>query len=236
MLGWLTGDGVFNNDTVALVFGPTRTAHRRTHDVPELNELKAVAAASSGCAPARASNVATQRNGVMQTATSQTSLVSLSGALLRLPSGDGHRKDVPKRVHRVTEDLKVAYLQGLFSADGCMRSDARATEPEVMLASSSPACCVRFSYLLADLGMTSRITWTTRSAARIPRDSCISTISRRATSCRSSASRARSPRKRKPKRFCARPFNGAHQESARAEDRVDRSRWQDAPFTTSPNQ
>src|SRR5262249_23639826 len=42
MLGWLTGDGVFNNDTVALVFGP-RERRTATAMTAELNRLKEMA-------------------------------------------------------------------------------------------------------------------------------------------------------------------------------------------------
>ncbi|HSS36886.1 MAG TPA: hypothetical protein VLR93_11485, partial [Patescibacteria group bacterium] len=52
-----------------------------------------------------------------------------SGALVRMlqdryglrATASAIRKDVPSEVHRVTDDLKVAYLQGLFSADATIR-------------------------------------------------------------------------------------------------------------------
>ncbi len=209
MLGWLTGDGVFSNDTVALVFGPTE---RRTAElfVPELNELKAVAAASSGSAPARASNVATQRNGVMQTATSQTSLVSHLERFYGFHQATATEKDVPRRVHCVSEDLKVAYLQGLFSADGCLRSDARATEPEVMLASSSPSLLRSVQLLLSDLGMTSRITWHHPDGRKNPQGQ-LRLYNQRARNFLSLIGFPCSQSKEaKTKEILARPFNGAH--------------------------
>ena len=67
MLGWLTGDGVFNKDTVALVFGPRerRTAEFMTE---QLNELKAVAVNfSEPPINVRTSQISAQSNGVMQT-------------------------------------------------------------------------------------------------------------------------------------------------------------------------
>jgi len=74
MLGWLTGDGVFSKDTVALVFGPRehRTAMIMTE---ELNRLK-VAAGAEG-AMARTSSISVQGNGVMQTSASQVSLIRM---------------------------------------------------------------------------------------------------------------------------------------------------------------
>jgi ribonucleoside-diphosphate reductase alpha chain len=159
MLGWLTGDGVFNKDTVALVFGPReqRTAEFMTS---QLNELKAAAVGSSS-APSmvRASRVSTQSNGVMQTGASQASLVSYLQQRYGFKQATALYKDVPTAIHGVPEDLKVAYLQGLFSADGCIRKNGKAAEKEVMLASSSPTLLRSVQLLLSDLGMTSRISW-----------------------------------------------------------------------------
>ena len=166
MLGWLTGDGVFNKDTVALVFGPKeiQTAFEMTE---HLNELKLVANASTGAAT-QMNRVGVQRSGVLQTTTSQSSLVSHLEGRYGFKQATATSKDVPTAIHRVSNDLKVAYLQGLFSADGCIRNDNRATEPEVMLASSSPSLLKSVQLLLSDLGMTSRIAWTHPSGRKNP--------------------------------------------------------------------
>jgi len=160
MLGWLTGDGVFSKDTVALVFGPKerQIAYEMT---ARLNELKAAAASVSGGAPVgiRLNSVAVQRSGVFQTTTTQSSLVAHLENRYGFKQGTATLKDVPAAIHRASDDLKVAYLQGLFSADGCIRNNNGATEREVMLASSSPALLRSVQLLLSDLGMTSRITW-----------------------------------------------------------------------------
>ncbi len=160
MLGWLTGDGVLSKDTVALVFGPRerRTAEMMTE---ELNALKHVAVGSSGTASTdvRTSQIDTQRNGVTQTMASQTSLVSYLEKRYGFKQGTALYKDVPSAIHCVPDDLKVAYLQGLFSADGCIRKDREAPEKEVMLASSSPALLRSVQLLLSDFGITSRTSW-----------------------------------------------------------------------------
>lgn len=157
MLGWLSGDGVFNRNIVALVFGPKEraTAEMMTR---ELNMLKAAAGAGTGVV-ARLSAISTQPNGVMQTSATQPSLVRDLEQIYGFRQGTATTKDVPTGIHNVADDLKVAYLQGLFSADGCLRANRWATEPEVMLASSSPAMLRSVQLLLADLGITSRITW-----------------------------------------------------------------------------
>lgn len=159
MLGWLTGDGVFNKDTVALVFGPRerRTAEFMT---AQLNDLKVAAVNVAGSRmDARSSQVSVQSNGVMQTSASQASLVSHLETRYGFKQATALYKDVPSAIHRVPEDLKVAYLQGLFSADGCIRANGAAAEKEVMLASSSPALLRSAQLLLSDLGITSRISW-----------------------------------------------------------------------------
>jgi ribonucleoside-diphosphate reductase alpha chain len=161
MLGWLTGDGVFSKNTVALVFGPheKQTAYEMTE---RLNELKVAAVAVAGGPPVdvRMNSVGVQRNGVMQTTSTQGSLVSHLENRYGFKQGIATTKDVPAAIHQAPDDLKVAYLQGLFSADGCIRNDSRASENEVMLASSSPALLRSVQLLLTDLGMTSRISWT----------------------------------------------------------------------------
>ncbi len=155
MLGWLSGDGVFSKDTVALVFGPNErdTAIAMTE---QLNELKAAAA---GDAPVRPSNVGVHRSGVMQVTTSQTSLVQYLENRYGYRQGTAIAKDVPSTIHAVADDLKVAYLQGLFSADGCIMDNKSGTEPQVMLASSSREMLRSVQLLLSDIGITSRITW-----------------------------------------------------------------------------
>jgi len=157
MLGWLTGDGVFNKDTVALVFGSRerRTAESMT---AQLNDLKATAVSLSGPPiDVHASQISVQGNGVMQTSASQTSLVSYLETRYGFKQATAVHKDVPSAIHRAPEDLKVAYLQGLFSADGCIRANGAAAEKEVMLASSSASLLRSVQLLLSDLGITSRI-------------------------------------------------------------------------------
>ena len=162
MLGWLTGDGVFSKDTVALVFGPTEKMTADTMTA-ELNGLKTIAAgfaSQSFPASMRTSSVYTQRTGVMQTGASQASLVAMLEDNYGFTQGIATAKNVPSAIHGVANDLKIAYLQGLFSADGSLRKEPGATEKNVMLASSSPALLRSVQLLLSDLGITSRQTWT----------------------------------------------------------------------------
>ncbi len=126
----------------------------------QFNDLKAEAVNSAQSRfESRACSIYTQRSGVMQTSSSQTSLVEYLEQSYGFRQGIATQKDVPSAIHTVPDDLKVAYLQGLFSADGCIRSDRSATEKEVMLASSAPRLLRSVQLLLSDLGITSRISW-----------------------------------------------------------------------------
>jgi ribonucleoside-diphosphate reductase alpha chain len=178
MLGWLTGDGVFSKDTAALVFGPQERATAAWMEmefqtlVQEARSRTATAEAvevelSRGALldadgihlPARgkASHVSTAASGVLQISSKSAPVIRMLEDSYGFRQATATQKDVPSEVHRVADDLKVAYLQGLFSADGCIGEwDAN---PVVMLASSSRSLLRSVQLMLADLGITSRMTW-----------------------------------------------------------------------------
>ncbi len=190
MLGWMTGDGVFSKGNAALVFGPSE---RSTAEwmMQELNVLleegRARAATVEGLERSlwrgalltndgieypigqrgRVS-VGTQASGVLQMTSKASALVRLLEDQYGFKQGTAIYKDVPTEIHRVADDLKIAYLQGLFSADGSIRQAATATEPELLLASSSPTLLRSVQLLLADLGITSRISWTHPTGRKNP--------------------------------------------------------------------
>ncbi len=168
MLGWLTGDGVFSKGNVALVFGPEE---KETAEfmAAEFNRLGAEAAEhDERPSGRRGCSIGTQASGVMQITTSSRSLVRCLEKYYGFKQATAVEKDVPTALHRQPDDLKAAYLQGLFSADGCIRANPSGTEPEVMLASSSPELLRSVQLLLSDLGMTGRITWTHPEGRRSP--------------------------------------------------------------------
>jgi ribonucleoside-diphosphate reductase alpha chain len=175
MLGWLTGDGVFSKDTVALVFGPTETTTASEMEA-QFNTLKALAEKAAfertllpdGVSAMRSSSTSRQANGVLQISSKQQSLVEHLELDYGFHQGTAITKDVPTAVHHVADDLKVAYLQGLFSADGCIRTNPSGTEPEAMLASSSPTLLRSVQLLLSDIGITSRISWMHPSGRKNP--------------------------------------------------------------------
>ena len=158
LLGWLTGDGVFSRDNVALVFGP-QERETAEHMEAEFNRLKEDAALHFAASNSqRQAHISRQQNGVLQITSKAESLVDYLETYYEIKQCTATEKDVPGMIHSVVDDLKIAYLQGLFSADGCIRPSA--TEDEVMLASSSPELMRSVQLLLSDLGVVSRITWT----------------------------------------------------------------------------
>ncbi len=181
ILGWMSGDGVFSKGTAALVFGPREAAtaelltdefnrlleeaHERaaTADDVDLALRRGALLTGDGVIPAggsrRSTSLALQRNGVRQVGSKARALIRLLEDRYGMRQGTATTKDVPAELHRVADDLKVAYLQGLFSADGTIRSSSPAREPEVMLATSSPALARSVQLLLSDLGIASRISW-----------------------------------------------------------------------------
>ena len=168
MLGWLTGDGVFSSDVAALVFGPDE-ADTAVAMEAEFNRL--VEDAYTFCnkpGPRLPCALSTQPNGVLQISSKAQPVIAYLMEHYGFTQGTATHKDVPAAVHRLSRDLQIAYLQGLFSADGCIRQAADATEPEVMLASSAPEALRTVQLLLADLGITSRISWTHPSGRKNP--------------------------------------------------------------------
>jgi ribonucleoside-diphosphate reductase alpha chain len=170
MLGWLTGDGVFSKGNVALVFGPRESESARVMEA-EFNTLLAEAYAWSveekeselplvpariAAVPRGGAHISLQRSGVMQITSKSQALVRFLEKQYAMKQATAMDKEVPGALHRADDDLKVAYLQGLFSADGYIRRSA--TEEEVMLASSSAPLLRSVQLLLSDIGITSRIT------------------------------------------------------------------------------
>ena len=190
MLGWMSADGVFSGDVAALAFGPTEQVIAQTmaeeldvllaealdgEDTVEDIERGLLGAGASATASAngtedsgttavstgRRSNVSVHASGTIEVSTR-------SGALVRMledryglhASAAAGRRDVPTEVHRIPEDLKVAYLQGLFSADATIRTAGGAAGPEITLASTAPELVRSVQLVLADLGIASKIAWT----------------------------------------------------------------------------
>ena len=183
VLGWMSADGVFSGDVAALAFGPTEVATAETV-TEELNALLGEAldgeqtvrdiergllgqagsqaaddgAAATAVSTGRRAEVSIQSGGTIRVATESGALVRMLQDRYGLYATVAPvRRDVPTEVHRVADDLKVAYLQGLFSADGTVRAATGAAGPEVTLASTAPDLVRSVQLLLSDLGIASRV-------------------------------------------------------------------------------
>jgi ribonucleoside-diphosphate reductase alpha chain len=186
VLGWMSADGVVTGDVAAMAFAPTELATAETL-TEELNLLLAEArageetvanvernllgmgsapedgAAATAVSAGSRANVSIASGGTIRVTAESAALVRLLEDRygLRTVATGSAAQDVPSEIHRVPDDLRVAYLQGLFSADGCVRIAGGALGPEVTLASSSPDLVRSVQLLLSDLGIASRIAWTT---------------------------------------------------------------------------
>ena len=189
MLGWMSADGVFSGDVAALAFGANEqsTAEAMAEELNRLlieasdgedtvkdieHDLLGTASASANTSAGDGALTAVSTGSwahVSVAASGGIRVSTESGALVRmLDDRYGLRvaaatvqKDVPTEVHQVADDLKVAYLQGLFSADATIRTAAGGGfGPEVTLASSAPELVRSVQLLLSDLGIASRIAWT----------------------------------------------------------------------------
>ena len=184
----MSADGVFSGDVAALAFGPTEqaTAETMTEELNRLlaeardGEDTGRRTSSAGCSGAARRRRRRRRDDDgarprCRPAAGPTCRSSPAGRSVsppsRAPSSGCSRiatgcapprprpgEDVPTEVHRIADDLKVAYLQGLFSADA-HRSGPRAARagPEVTLASTAPELVRSVQLLLSDLGIASRI-------------------------------------------------------------------------------
>ncbi|MGZ8502490.1 MAG: LAGLIDADG family homing endonuclease, partial [Candidatus Limnocylindrales bacterium] len=195
MLGWMSADGVFSGSVAALAFGANEqpTAEVMAGELNRLlveasdgeDTVKDIEHGLLGTASASANAPAGDGDGTL-TAVSTGSWANVSvaanggirvstesGALVRMledryglrVAAATVRKDVPTELHQVADDLKVAYLQGLFSADATIRTSAGGGfGPEVTLASTAPELVRSIQLLLSDLGIASRIAWTAQSS------------------------------------------------------------------------
>ncbi len=180
VLGWMSADGVFSGDVAALAFGPTEQSTAETL-TEELNRLLAEArdredtvedlerglrggtattddGALTAVSTGRRASVSAQSGGTLRVTAESSALVRMLQDRYGLrATAAAARKDVPTEVHRVADDLKVAYLQGLFSADATIRLAGGGAGPEVTLVSSAPELVRSVQLLLSDLGIASRI-------------------------------------------------------------------------------
>ena len=145
-LGWLVGDGCLTEAGAVTVYGGDWERHvvlARHRDVLER---------TLGFAP----KPSAQANGTAQLRAMRGRLRALLAAL-GVSTGRAAMKEVPKAIFEAPEHALVAFLQGLFDADGCVVNQASNETRYVGLGSRSEELLLGVQELLASLGVRARI-------------------------------------------------------------------------------
>ncbi|HEV2374778.1 MAG TPA: vitamin B12-dependent ribonucleotide reductase [Streptosporangiaceae bacterium] len=147
-LGWLTGDGCIDvRDTTAVtVYG---SEEDKEHVLPRHHTLLTRITGFE-------SKPSVQANGTLQLRVTRRAFGQYLHTL-GVAEGRARDKVVPYSVYEAPEDTLVAFLQGLFDADGCVvRREVNETR-YVGLGSRSEELLIGVQELLASLGIASRI-------------------------------------------------------------------------------
>ena len=145
-LGWLTGDGCLTSSQAVTVYG---SAQERDTLLPR---HASALEGWTGFTP----KPSTQQNGTTQLRSGKTGFREFLAAL-GVTRERAAGKVVPSSVFEAPEDALVAFLQGLFDADGCVVNDENKGTRYVGLGSRSEELLLGVQELLASLGMASRI-------------------------------------------------------------------------------
>ena len=147
-LGWLVGDGCINSgDNAAVtVYG---SAEDKEVVLPRHHALLTQITGFE-------SKPSEQANGTLQLRVTRRAF----GEFLRglgVSGGRAAEKTVPDAVFEAPEDALIAFLQGLFDADGCVVDQQANATRYVGLGSRSEELLIGVQELLASLGIASRI-------------------------------------------------------------------------------
>ncbi|MGL4744841.1 MAG: LAGLIDADG family homing endonuclease, partial [Dermatophilaceae bacterium] len=145
-LGWLVGDGSLTESIAVTVYGNglEQQAIMPRHQ-QALREWTGFSAKPS-----------VQGNGTMQLRCGRADVREFVAAL-GVSRSRAAEKVVPSAVFEAPEDALVAFLQGLFDADGCVVSDAVKGTHYAGLGSRSEQLLLDVQELLSSLGIASRI-------------------------------------------------------------------------------
>jgi ribonucleoside-diphosphate reductase alpha chain len=154
-LGWLVGDGCIDarDNVAATVYG---TAEEQATVMPRHHQLLTRITGF-------ASKPSRQPDGTVQLRVTRP-----FGEFLRGLGVSGERapaKRVPEAIFEAPEEALIAFLQGLFDADGCVVSQQSNAAHYVGLGSRSEELLIGVQELLASLGIPSRIYRTAQTKA-----------------------------------------------------------------------
>jgi ribonucleotide reductase alpha subunit len=147
-LGWLVGDGSIDarNNEAATVYG---TVAEQQAVLPRHHALLTQITGFE-------SKPSQQQNGTVQLRVTRRAF----GEFLRglgVSGGRAPEKSVPQAVFEAPEEALIAFLQGLFDADGCVVNQQSNGTRYVGLGSRSEELLIGVQELLASLGIASRI-------------------------------------------------------------------------------
>jgi ribonucleoside-diphosphate reductase alpha chain len=147
-LGWLTGDGCIDSRdaTAVTVYGSDED---KEHVLPRHHALLTRITGFE-------SKPSLQRNGTLQLRVTRRAFGQFLYALGVNDEGRAPEKVVPSSVFEAPEDAQIAFLRGLFDADGCVVDQPNGTR-YVGLGSRSEELLIGTQELLASLGIVSRI-------------------------------------------------------------------------------
>ena len=146
-LGWMVGDGCVDRNSVAVtVYG---SQEDRDVVLPKHHSLLSAITGFE-------SKPSVQRNGTHQLRVSRKAFAGFLHAL-GVWGERSAEKQVPDTVFEAPEESLVAFLRGLFDADGCVVNQAANGTRYVGLGSRSEELLIGVQELLASLGIASRI-------------------------------------------------------------------------------
>jgi len=145
-LGWLVGDGSLTDDVAVTVYGSDAD---RAHVLPR-HEAWLAGVTGFQAKPS------VQANGTVQLRSGRADVREFLAAL-GVSAERSSGKVVPEAVFEAPEDALVAFLQGLFDADGCVVDDEAKGTRYAGLGSRSEELLLGVQELLASLGIATRI-------------------------------------------------------------------------------
>ena len=146
LIGWLVGDGCLTDDKLTLVYGSEAD---RTHVMPRHQELLRRWTGLDA-------KPSVQANGTVQLRSGKRDVVAFFSAL-GVVAAPASKKSVPESIFEAPEDSAVAFLRGLYDADGCIVDDEVKGTRYVGLGSRSEELLLGAQELLASFGMAARI-------------------------------------------------------------------------------
>lgn len=152
MLGWLVGDGWHTQENQIGILFSENDKEAMERLMPVWDEFVE-----------RDYALQRQPTGVIQKACYKTVILEKFKSL-GFKTGNATRKELPDYIFQAETYRQIAFLKGLFSADGCVKKAGAGLRNLITLSSSSRRLLEQVQVLLLRFGIQSRIQWTTFSS------------------------------------------------------------------------